>query len=422
MLAHGATLVRLLPLLGVFLLYSVLTDPGHAPSGDEGPIIAATHRLLAGHYAVLGTMDGTRYLWHGPGLPAVLAPLVAIGVPLSGLRLTSPLLMFAAMLMCYRLLRLRLSRRAALIGTYALGLYAPAYYVLNTVSKDPLALLLSITTLDATARYLMYGRPRHAAIAGVSFGLLAMTRLEYGWVIMGALAAGLAWWLFASVRRGPAATGARSARRWTLACAVALLVCTPWLVYTYSLTGHPFYWGNSGGISLYWMSSPSARQLGQWHASHTVFADPALSSYRPFFHYLATLNPVQRDLKLEHIAVTQALGHPFKYALNLLANLGRMFVGFPFPFTLAIPLVISMILINGALFAGLARAWRSLRRARSALPRETIPFVLFAALGFTVHLLPSAEPRMLLPLLPVAIWLIGLGSARRHATAFARPA
>lgn len=396
------TLVRLLPVLGVFLLVGVLTRPVHT-GGDEVPLLAATHRLLHGSYALVGTMDSSKFLWHGPGLPALLAPLVALDVPLIALRLTSPLLMFAAVLMFYRLLRLRLSPRGALIGAYALALYVPAYYVLGTLDKDPLALLLSVVSLDATARYVLSGRRRQALLAGLSLGALAMTRLEYGLVITLTLGAGLGWWLVARLRHRPT----RVARRWTLVCALGLLACVPWLTYTYSLTHHFFYWGNSGGISLYWMSSPDPSQLGSWHASHSVFADPALAGYRPFFHHLATLGPVRADLELRHIALVQAVGHPAKYALNLLANLSRMFFGFPFSFALSAAATAGLILINGTLIAGLVASARPLLRARRRLPPETIPLVLFASLGFVVHVFPSAEPRMLIPLLPVAIWLIG---------------
>lgn len=400
-------LVRLLPLLAVLLLMSLLLDPGRAPNGDEGPLLDAAHRLLHGRYAVLGTMDATRFLWHGPGLPALLVPLVALRVPLEELRLTSPLLMFAAVLLFYRLLRLRLSRRGALAGAYALGLYGPAYYVIGTVSKDPLALVLSISSLDATARFLKYGRPRYALIGGLSLGALTMTRLEYGWVIMAALAVGLVWWGLARVRHRASDKRTEVARRWALVSAVGLLACMPWLIYTYRITGHVFYWGNSGGISLYWMSSPASSQLGEWHAPHTVLTDSALAGYRPFFHYLATLRPLQRDLKLEHVALLQALAHPAKYALNLLANVGRTFAGFPFSFTLPAWLIAGLIAFNGALLAGVVAAGAALRRARASLPREAIPFMVFAALGFAVHILPSAEPRMVLPFIPVLIWLIG---------------
>jgi 4-amino-4-deoxy-L-arabinose transferase-like glycosyltransferase len=422
-------LMRLLPVLGALMLASLLLEPSRATSSDEAPLIAAAHRILHGHYAVVGTKDATKYLWHGPGLPALISPLVAIGLSVGGLRMTSPLLMFAAVLLFYRFLRLRLGRRGALIGAYCLGLYGPGYYVLGTVSKDPLALLCAIAALDAMARYVKDGRRHHALIAGLCLGALAMTRLEYGYVLGAALAIALGWWLTAHLRRGAAPEKARAARRFALICGLGMLACVPWLAYTYSVTRHVFYWGNSGGISLYWMSSPSSGQLGEWHAWHTVFTDPALAAYRPLFRHIGTLSPLQQDLSFQHIAISQALGHPAKYALNLMANVGRMFFGYPFSFTLPIAIVIGLILFNGSLLVGSAVAGVSMVRARVSPPPETLPFLLFAALGLAVHLLPSAEPRMLLPIVPVLIWLIGqahpafssAGDAVARALRWARP-
>lgn len=411
--ARYSAFIQLLPLLGVLLVAATLLAP-KGLNGDEGPIIAAAHRLLQGRYAVIGTMDATRFLWHGPGLPALLSPLVAVGTPLSGLRLTSPLLMFAAALLFYRLLRLNLSHRASVIGAYALGLYGPAYYVLGTVAKEPLALLLAISVLYGAARYLRHGSTRHAVLAGLSLGALVMTRLEYGWIVAIALCGACLWWAVAWLLRGRQAEPVRIARACALICGIGMLACVPWLIYTYALTGRPFYWGNSGGLSLYWMSSPSPSQLGQWHAPHTVLTSPSLVGYRPFFRHLATLPPVKRDLALQHAAVVQAVGHPAKYALNLLANLGRMFLGFPFSFTLSLAVIVGLILFNGTLLAGLLAAARSLRRHRLPLPRETVPFLAFGALIFALHILPTSEPRMILPAIPIAIWLIWQALGRRQ--------
>lgn len=406
-------LIRFLPLLAVLVLVSVLTAPGRA-TGDEGPLIAAAHRLLHGYYADTSSMDGTTYLWHGPGLPAMLAPLLALGLPLTWLRLTSPLLMFVASLLFYRLLRMRLSRRGAMTGAYALGLYAPGYYVLGSVAKEPLALVLSVIALDATARYLRHGRRVHAGIAGLALGALAMTRVEYGWVVTIALAAGVGAWMVARIMRGATAEATVVGRRSSVVCAIGLIACLPWLIYTYSLTHHLFYWGNSGGLSLYWMSLPSPHHLGEWYAPHTVMTKPALAAYRPFFRYLATLRPLARDLKLQHVAIANALAHPAKYGLNLLANVGRMFLGFPFGFTLPAIAIVVLIVINGSIAAALIAAGRRLRRLRGAFPREMVPFLVFGTVALAIHLPPTAEPRMVVPIMPIPLWLIGYAFARRR--------
>ena len=403
----GWAVARLSPLLGGFLLAWALSDNGGRPISDEGPFLAAAHRLLDGHYALTGAMDGTKYLWHGPGLPALISPLVALGTSLTVIRLVGPLLLFVAVVLFYRLLRLRLSRRASLVGAYALGLYGPMYEgITSSVQKEPLALAMSVIALYGTARYVSEGRRRYLVLAGLALGSLAMTRLEYGWVIAALLAVALIWWLVARLRQGAGSPRERTARRWALVCGAGMLSCVPWLAYTYSVTHQFFYWGNSGGISLYWMSSPASNQLGEWHASHTVFADPRLAAYRPLFHHLATLPPLQRDLALRHLAIVQALGHPAKYALNLLANVSRMLLGFPFSFTLSTGVIVGLVVFNTALIGGLIAAATSLRLHRRSLPPEATPFLWFAALAFAAHLFPSAEPRFLIPLVPVAVWVI----------------
>jgi len=105
-------------------------------------------------------------------------------------------------------------------------------------------------------------------------GALAVTRLEYGWVIAALLVAAGA----ATVARPGAGYG-----RLVAVCSVAALACLPWLAYTYALTGRSFYWGNAGSLSLYWMSAPTPDQLGQWHSWRHTLTQPALGAYRPVF-------------------------------------------------------------------------------------------------------------------------------------------
>ena len=57
-------------------------------------------------------------------------------------------------------------------------------------------------------------------------------------------------------------------KRWALralaVASIALAVCVPYLYRNYSLTGRVFYWAQSGGLSLYWMSSPMGEEYGDW--------------------------------------------------------------------------------------------------------------------------------------------------------------
>ena len=403
--------VILSPLLALWLGVDMWRGVNGPAVGDEPPFLRYAHNLLHGVYATPGSSDATQFLWHGPGLPALLAPLIALDVPLAALRLTGPLLLFAAILLFHRLLRMSLPPRWALGGAFALGLYAPFGEVVGPLHKEPLALVLLIAALLGVVGYLRDGRRRQLALAGLGFAALAMTRLEYGWVLVALLLAAAIWL---------AATRAVAARRALAICALALAGCMPWLVYTHALTGRLLYWGNAGGLSLFWMA-PHPRQLGSWHAVHTVFRDPALSAYRPFFTHLDTLAPLARDRALQQAARVDIAAHPLTYLLNLGANAGRMLFAAPFSVGLAPRLVggyaLFTLLLLGALGWALVRAWPY----RARMPRATWPFVAFALAGFLVHLAPSAEPRLVMPLVPILLWLALHAAATARASSRRQP-
>ncbi|MCW2952577.1 MAG: hypothetical protein JWQ48_1747 [Conexibacter sp.] len=407
--------MSLAPLLPLWLAVSLLRSGGPGAVGDEQSFLRYADNLLHGTFATPGTGDATQFLWHGPGLPALLAPFVALHASLPLMRLLGPLLLFLAIVLFYRLLRMRLSHGWALAGAWLLGFYVPFGEIVGPLHKEPLALLLLVAALLGTARYVEHGRVGQLALAGLSLAGLAMTRLEYGWVILALLGLAALW---------TAATRGIVPRRALSICAVALAGCVPWLLYTYSLTGHVLYWGNSGGLSLYWMA-PHNDQLGAWHAVHSVFSQPALAPFRPFFNHVETLSPLQRDLAFDHAAII-AIGHnPAGYVLNLLANAARSCFAAPISSQVPIGAVVLEAAFTIPLLTGLVLCARAARRGLVRLPREAGPFAAFGIVGLAVHLLPSSEPRMVLPLVPIALWLVlqtAAGQAHRRRALHSRAA
>jgi len=398
------TALRLLPLLLLYLAVCAVGQPGPEPVRDEAFLLGYVRDyVLAGAYLDPGAVaDRAMFLWHGHGLPLVLTPLVALGLPLGALRFTGPLLLWGALLAFHALVRPRLSPRRALVATYALGLYAPFATVLVAVQKEPLAILAVVLALLGLARGLgERGRWWHLAGAGGALGALIMVRLEYGWVVLALLGAALVWWVAWRATPVP--------RRLAAACALALALCLPWLAHTHAITDRVAYWGTSAGLSLYWMSPTTSGATGTWHRPEAVAVDPALRAHRSLFASLPA-DPVARDLALRETAVANIAADPPAYARNLAANASRLFFLWPMEPPRSAPVVAAAVAFNGALLLGVAWAGRRLWRRRGALPPETLPFVLFAALGLGVHLPPSAQPRMLLPLVPVLAWLIVLAA------------
>ncbi|HEX5191642.1 MAG TPA: hypothetical protein VFW09_02485 [Solirubrobacteraceae bacterium] len=414
----GAAAWRLVPLLPLYVAAALLIQHGARPADDETSLLGFAHALLHGHYATVGSLNSEGYLWHGPALPLMLAPMVWLGLPLWAMRLlTGPLLLFVAVVLFERLLALRLGRRRALIGAYGLGLFVPFAYLLRSVAKEELALVLLIAAMYGITRALQGGPRRYVLLAGLALAALVYDRVEYGWIAIAMLAVALVWTLR---RRGRGAP-----RRFLAICAVAVAGCIPWLAYTYSITGRILYWGNSGGLSLWWTSAGRPDQHGAWHAVHTVFRDAYLAPFRPFFRHVDRLAPLSRDLAFQSAAVHNALAHPVRYAVNVGANATRMLFAFPLGVHLSPLLVVGYSICMVALLALAARGAVRLRVSRHMLPRrwEVLPFTLLLGLGFVVHLLPTANPRMLMPVIPVLVWIAAQGPGDRvsRRSAKARP-
>jgi len=140
----------------------------------------------------------------------------------------------------------------------------------------------------------VYNSPRlrrlHLAVASLYLAYLALTKVFFGYVIAVAaiLCLGALLW-----RRAPEL---RSALAIFL---VALIWCVPYLWYTHSLTGRIFYWGTSGGLSLYCMSTPYPNELGSWFSAQDVKENPELAPHREFFAKLEGLSDVEHDDELK---------------------------------------------------------------------------------------------------------------------------
>jgi hypothetical protein len=393
--------VLLLPLLALFLTL-MLAVPQRGD--DEATYITLAHRITHGYYttgdnqALLDANPSSPDLWFGPGLPLVLAPLVAVHAPMWLLRSTGPVFLFLAVLVFYLLVGLRCSPRTALVAAYALGLYVPVWTLLPNVHSETLAVLLLVLSSYGLARYLQERRLRDFALATVPLAWLALTRVEFGWVLTIVLVLALVWW----AARREAAAG-----RVVAVYATALVLCVPWLAYTHSKTHGYFVWGNSGALSLYWMSSPYASDLGDWHQANQVFSDPRLRAHRSFFRRLEGLTLARQNAKIEHQALRNIAHHPVKYAKNVAANLSRILFNTPYSFTQENLKTLVYALPNSLVLGAMVLSLVVFLRRRS-LPAEALAFLLLGAVALGLHVLLSAYPRMLVPEIPIILWFAAL--------------
>ena len=407
--------VLLSPLLLVyfFILYLKFT-PGFF--NDEMRYWGYALYMLEGQYA----MPTDTFLWNGPGIPIILLPFAAFDLPVWTPRLMNAFFVFGGICFFYKTAILYLSKLKSLLLTICLGLYFPFLWtVFSYYYSEPLCFFLVAFASYQFIRLIqnpLLGKKR-LIYGGVPLGYLALTKVIFGYVLAVAFFIGFISWLLEKrliYKKGVLMVG------------LAILFCLPYLSYTYKKTGKIFYWGNAGGMQLYWMSSPYENELGDWHPLPGNWNPFPSSSDLTFFgggrqfykknhleiaNILVALPPVKRDEYLKQKALDNIKKHPLKYMSNWCNNIGRLFFGIPFsqrPFSwktlvLYSPnfLLLALMLISG---------WKYIFRFQK-MPSELNGIFLFTVAYLGASSLLSAYPRFLFVVLPILFLWVGIMSS-----------
>jgi hypothetical protein len=385
------------PLLVGYVAVIFFASPGPFIA-DEGRYLRFAASLAQGTYA----LPSHEFLWNGPGYPLVLAAAQAVGISPEAARFLNAGFLYLAVVLFGLLIQLEVGRGWALGSAWALGLYIPFYQSLPLLHTELLAVALVCGLFYALA--LARHRQSHIAlcVAGVILGYLALTKILFGYILLVSLLLTASWlgWRPRSAE----------ARRLVIVHLLALATTMPYLAYTYRLTGLPFYWGNSGGNSLYSMSTPFAEEWGDWFGPVQVRDWPQLARHKALFDSVATLPPVEQDRRLRDEALRNIREHPTKFGWNVAANLSRLFFSFPFSYTPQKLRVLFYAVPNGLLLAA------TLLSAIILLASRPAGFTAWAVhMGFiTVTLLAmaplSAYARMLFPVVPSLFYVVVSGA------------
>lgn len=238
-------------------------------------------------------------------------------------------------------------------------------------------------------------------VSAVALAWLCLTRVVFGYV----LAAGIFCLIYLTVllrrRREPG--------RLLASCALALLLCLPWLLHTHARTGRPFYWSTAGGLSLYWMSSPVEGEHGDWVSVRDALSNARRAEHHPLLRQAAALDEPAQDALLRRAAFENIRRHPARYAKNVAANVSRLFFSFPYTRTPQKLTTLFYIVPNALLLSALAAALAAMLRTPRASVAATYPYALFAGLAFLGSALLSAYARMLFPIVPFILFFIVFG-------------
>jgi hypothetical protein len=250
------------------------------------------------------------------------------------------------------------------------------------------------------------GRGRNTVVAAAYLGYLALTKVLFGYVIgAGIILLGISLII----------TRKRIVARNLVICCIALLICVPYLVSTYSRTGKVFYWATSGGLSLYWMSNPHEGEYGDWLAGTKPWLKKKkAANHLEFLETLRNMSAMEKDDALKKQAVRNVTNHPGKFARNWVANLGRLFSDYPYTYESPtvgtyVKMICGVVLL---VLSGLSLGPAYTNRRR--IPYEIGALAAFGLIYIGGSSLLSAYNRMLLPVLPLfAVWICFVIASRR---------
>ena len=405
-----------------FYAYVIVINKWPTLYGDEIRYADFAWGLLHGYYSPPPPHIN---LWNGPGYPLLIAPFMAMHIHALYITLLNAVFQYLSVVFLYKGLSTITNKKSALIFSLLLAVYPNNLSILPILYTEAFtgfwvsSFIYSIT-LCYSRKNMWYG-----LLAGFIFGYLILTKVIFGYVLFIGLAVCLVLLLFKKDKA--------NYLRPVYILLTALTVTLPWLAYTYHITGKAFYWGDSGGMSLYWMSSPYDNEYGDWKLPELTNHQYPISfksaetdvilkkNHSAEMAFILKHDELQQDELFKQAAFRNIRQHPAKFAVNYYYNCSRMLFNFPYSYSYQDGAIVGNIL-RGSLIL-----WASVLGLISTLVnwRRIIWPVKFALAITCLYLLLSgalsAYPRQLDVVVPVLLFWIGFLFANTKKLSFKFP-
>ena len=325
----------LLLLAFLFLILFFFSKP--YLQGDEQRYLNFSENILNGYYANPDQKPG--FLWNGPGYPILISPLKFLELPYVFYRSLNVIFIYLGFYFCYQFLLNFLKPSSALFVSLLGTISHP--YIIDSISRiltESLSFFLVNFFAYTLTKFLNSDKTKFFYFGIIASGLLILTKVFFAYVFLVVAIIALGLFLIRKINF-----------KYPLIFFAPFLFCLPYLIYTYSLTGKYFYWSDSGGSSLYSMSTPYDKEYGDWFSPNI---DPILKKIRyskegsrttiprnnppyfqkhfPFLNSIKDKNGVERDQLLKEKAIENIYNHPVKYLKNIGSNISRIFIRIPF--------------------------------------------------------------------------------------------
>jgi 4-amino-4-deoxy-L-arabinose transferase-like glycosyltransferase len=395
--------LRFLPLLIIYLVIIFVFAPDEF-RGDAIRYTQYAKNIAQGFYADFQDPS----IRNGPGYPLVLTLPVLLEIPSIFMRILNVVFVAMALIYFYKTLSFYLKKREVLILCYVLGLYPALVRASTRVISECLTVLLVCGFLYYFLRLYKTSSNKRTNIilSGLFLGGLALTKIIFGYVILALLIASLPFLILKKNKK---------VKYGVLTLIFSLFVCTPYLIYTYSVTNKIYSWGTHGGEMLYWRSNPFENEYGDW-ISHDIIlygndakycdAEALRQNHGAFLREVYTLTAMERDEVFKEKAIENMKNHPVKYLENTVASAFRLFYNYPYTYIplktssylYYIPSSFLVISIIVGLLVGLYN--------RRKIVFEVRFLAAFAFIFLGGIILLDGRPRHLIAIVPVIILLI----------------
>ena len=391
------------PLLVLYIGIVLLFSTGDLV-GDEIRHMNYATNLTQGFYTDASNPEFV----NGPGYPLVLAVFSLSKISYTMMKLANAIFLVLGVFLFFKTLSLFFNPKQALLFSYIFGLYPPLLKWLVYLVSEPFSIFLVcgflyfFMKLHANA----HNRNVNILLAGLFLGLLTLTKVIFGYVILAAM---IFYAFVLLLQRSKKILASM------LVLAVAFILCIPYLAYTYSLTGEALYWGSGGGEILYWRSSPYPNEYGDWISKDVVFGHRSddyfdtstiAKNHLAFFQSVEPYSIIERDRLLKQKAIENIKENPIKYLQNTAASGMRLFFNYPYSYTQQKPTSYFYILPNGLLlFFLLLAIYLALKNPKAiAFELRFIGIISMICIGGLV--MANGMVRYILPLIPLLLFFI----------------
>lgn len=322
-----------LPFL-LYYIYFIVINKWPTLYGDEIRYTNFAWRLLHGYYSLPAPNIN---LWNGPGYPIVIALFMALKQHALYITLANAFFMYLGVVFLCQSIKLLSNRKMALLFSLPLAVYPNALSMLPILYTEAFTGLLVSALIYALVLYHTKRSNKYLLLSGLLLGYLTLTKVIFGYVLVLSIVASIALLFYKRNRKYHLAS--------VKILLIAFAISVPYLVYTYHITGKLFYWGNSGGMSLYWMSTPYNNEYGDWKLPElnnnqypNLIKSPEGAALLKKNHLkeIRTIlkhNDVEQDALFKQAAIKNIEAHPLKFASNYYNNCSRMLFNFPYSYS-----------------------------------------------------------------------------------------